>query len=110
MLAYTSKPVLTPTESREKAYIYAVSSAGVMHAITKACAKGELGICECDNRISNSDTDGDFLWGGCSHNVRFGDKFTGQFVDLEEDRLEAEGLMNLWNNKAGRKVTKQLSE
>ena len=58
------------TETREKAYIYAISSAGVMHAITKGCAKGELNICDCDNRIRNTDTGGDFIWGGCSHNIR----------------------------------------
>lgn len=91
-------------KSREKAYIYAVSSAGVMHAITKACAKGELQICECDQNIRSSDTGGEFMWGGCSHNIHFGDKFTRRFVDLNENKRLPDGLMNLWNNKAGRKT------
>ena len=45
------------------------------------------------------------MWGGCSHNVAFGDKFTREFVDSNEDHLKDEGLMNLWNNNAGRKVS-----
>ena len=92
-------------ETREKAYIYSISSAGVMHSVTKACAKGQLNICSCDIGVRQRDTKGEFMWGGCSHNVNFGDKFTGEFVDSNENPLIEEGLMNLWNNNAGRRVS-----
>ena len=92
------------SESREKAYIYAISSAGVMHAVTKACAKGDLHICSCDKRVRSQDTGDDFLWGGCSHNVKFGEKFAREFLDSKENSDVETGLMNLWNNGAGRKV------
>ncbi|ELU01968.1 hypothetical protein CAPTEDRAFT_216606 [Capitella teleta] len=91
-------------KTREKAYIYAVSSAGVMFAVTTACAKGELHICDCDEKVRSQDTKGGFIWGGCSHNVAFGDRFTREFVDSNENRFNDEGLMNLWNNNAGRKA------
>ncbi|PVD19491.1 hypothetical protein C0Q70_19980 [Pomacea canaliculata] len=91
--------------SRETAYIYAISSAGVMYAVTRACAKGELLKCGCDQRVRRRlDTDGTFEWGGCSDNIRYGSKFSKDFVDANELQLSAEGLMNLWNNGAGRKV------
>lgn len=91
-------------KTREKAYVYAVSSAGVMYAITKACAKGELNICNCDSKVTAEETGGNYMWGGCSHNVQFGDRFAREFVDSNENRLQDEGLMNLWNNNAGRKA------
>ena len=93
------------TDSREKAYIYAISSAGVMHAITKSCSRGDLNICGCDTKVRSRDTQGKFMWGGCSENVRFGFKFTREFVDFNENRKVATGLMNLWNNNAGRNVS-----
>jgi len=45
-----------------------------------------------------------FMWGGCSHDVKFGDKFSREFVDESEDRMSVDGLMNSWNNEAGRRV------
>jgi wingless-type MMTV integration site family protein 4 len=90
--------------SREKAYIYAVSSAGVTYAVTKACARGEMNICGCDTTVRARETRGTFTWGGCSHNVAFGERFAGEFLDEHENDIAADGLMNLWNNKAGRRV------
>ncbi|KAL8566506.1 hypothetical protein ACOMHN_012324 [Nucella lapillus] len=93
--------------SRETAYIYAISSAGVMFAVTRACSKGELMKCGCDRRVRRRHaTDGTFEWGGCSDNIRYGARFSKDFVDANELRFNANGLMNLWNNGAGRKITK----
>ncbi len=75
-----------------------------MHAVTKACAKGDLRICGCDQSIRSRETKGQFLWGGCSHNVKFGEKFSREFVDSKESGTIEDGMMNLWNNGAGRKV------
>ena len=105
---WTLTPPLWPvvSESRETAYIYAISSAGVMYAVTRACAKGELLKCGCDRRVRRRHpTDGTFEWGGCSDNIRYGARFSKEFVDSNELRYNAEGLMNLWNNGAGRKVS-----
>ena len=108
----TNLPTYLPTylpavsESRETAYIYAISSAGVMYAVTRACAKGELLKCGCDRRVRRRHaTDGTFEWGGCSDNIRYGSRFSKEFVDSNELNYKAEGLMNLWNNGAGRKVS-----
>lgn len=76
-----------------------------MHAITKSCSKGELNICGCDTKIQSKHPQSDFMWGGCSDNVRFGFRFTEEFVDSNENPHQAPGMMNLWNNNAGRNVS-----
>jgi hypothetical protein len=53
-------------ESREKAYVNAITSAGVAYAITKACSRGELNECSCDNKIQRKQAKKNWQWGGCS--------------------------------------------
>lgn len=94
--------------SREAAFVYAISSAGVVHAITRACSQGELSVCSCDpyTRGRHHDQRGDFDWGGCSDNIHYGVRFAKAFVDAKEKRLkDARALMNLHNNRCGRTVS-----
>ncbi|KAL3867034.1 hypothetical protein ACJMK2_044271 [Sinanodonta woodiana] len=93
--------------SRETAYIYAINSAGVMYSTTRACARGDLDNCGCDSNVRQRDTKGHFEWGGCSENVRYGSTFSEEFVDSKELSNTPAGLMNLWNNEAGRKTTQK---
>jgi len=58
------------TQSREKAYLYAVSSAGVAYAVTKGCSRGQIPNCGCDDRVRQRDTKGRWEWGGCSDDSR----------------------------------------
>lgn len=94
--------------SREAAFVYAISSAGVVYAITRACSQGELKICNCDShkRGRASDDRGNFDWGGCSDNINYGIKFAKAFVDARERMVkDARALMNLHNNRCGRMVS-----
>uniref|UniRef100_A0A8C5MFD8 Protein Wnt n=1 Tax=Leptobrachium leishanense TaxID=445787 RepID=A0A8C5MFD8_9ANUR len=96
--------------SRESAFVYAISSAGVVFAITRACSQGELKLCSCDpnKKGSSRDSWGSFDWGGCSDNIDYGIKFTRAFVDAKERKgKDARALMNLHNNMAGRKAVKR---
>ncbi|XP_064632962.1 protein Wnt-2b-like isoform X2 [Lineus longissimus] len=96
--------------SREAAFVYSVSSAGVVHATTRACSKGELQNCACDpqKRGKSRDRRGEFEWGGCSDNVRYGCEFSRMFVDAREKRVrDARALMNLHNNRAGRRAVQK---
>jgi len=45
-----------------------------------------------------------FKWGGCSADVRYGLRFSRVFLDAREVEEESRSLMNLHNNRAGRKV------
>lgn len=96
--------------SREAAFVYAISSAGVVHAITRACSQGELSVCSCDpyTRGRHHDQRGDFDWGGCSDNIHYGIRFAKAFVDAKEKKLkDARALMNLHNNRCGRTAVRR---
>lgn len=98
--------------SREAAFVYAISSAGMVHTLTRACSQGELNSCSCDpgKKGSSRDAKGSFDWGGCSDHVDHAIKFSQLFIDAKERKeRDARALMNLHNNRAGRKVTKRLS-
>ncbi|XP_065352653.1 protein Wnt-1 [Cloeon dipterum] len=103
---------------RETAFIYAITSAGVAHAISRACSEGTIESCTCDyshpraahgsfasnNAASNvvSPQGKDWVWGGCSDNIAFGFKFSREFVDTGERGSTQREKMNLHNNEAGR--------
>lgn len=52
-------------DSREAAFIYAISAAGVAYSVTRACSRGELTDCSCDNRVRTRQPN-NWQWGGCS--------------------------------------------
>ncbi|XP_071451503.1 protein Wnt-5b-like [Hetaerina americana] len=90
-------------KSRETAYVYAISSAGVAFAVTRACSRGELNECSCDEKVRQRKARRNWQWGGCSEDIHFGERFSKDFVDSRENPETPEGLMNLHNNEAGRR-------
>ena len=92
--------------TRQAAFVHAISSAGVSHAVTRACSSGQLDRCGCDRTIRGKSPKG-FEWAGCSDNIGYGSAFCKAFVDARERARGAHSrraLMNLHNNEAGRKV------
>lgn len=51
--------------SKETAFVYAVTSAGVVHAVTQACSSGNLTVCTCDLTSEGRSTPQGWKWGGC---------------------------------------------
>ena len=106
-------PAATLEQSnKEIAFLYAITSAGVVHSVTEACSAGNLTDCSCDrSRLGHASTTEGWKWGGCSDNVRYGMMFAKHFVD-QRDRQARESaksppellrsLMNLHNSEAGR--------
>ncbi|XP_033216304.1 protein Wnt-7b-like isoform X2 [Belonocnema kinseyi] len=92
--------------SREAAFTYAISSAGVTYAVTAACSRGNITACGCEPtlRTRKESPALDWQWGGCSADVGYGMRF----LDAREVEGDARSLMNLHNNKAGRKMVKSL--
>ncbi|XP_023711811.1 protein Wnt-11b-2 [Cryptotermes secundus] len=81
-------PSFTPditTGTREQAYVYALSSAAVVYTIARACAAGTLFHCACASPPRDP-PNGNFKWGGCGDNVRWGSQFGKQFTDSAEKR------------------------
>ncbi|PRD34026.1 UNVERIFIED_CONTAM: Wnt1 [Trichonephila clavipes] len=85
----------------ETAFLYAITSAGVTHAMARACREGLISSCSCDYK-RRGPSGLDWEWGGCSDNIDFGSKFSRQFVDAAERGKDLRFTMNLHNNEAGR--------
>lgn len=102
---------LLPAGYRETAFAYAISAAGVTHQVSTACSMGKLKSCGCDMsvihrpNIAGSTLVGEtFEWGGCSHNVDFGEHYAKKFLDSKEIARDIHSQINLHNNRAGRLV------
>lgn len=65
--------------TKETSFLYAISSAGLVHEFARACSQGVLDRCTCDesNPAENKKT---WLWGGCGDNIQFGLQFTRRFL------------------------------
>lgn len=106
-------PFLCFAGSRETAFTYAISAAGVVNAVSRACREGELSSCGCSRAVRPKDLPRDWLWGGCGDNLNYGYRFSKEFVDAREREKSypkgsyesARLLMNLHNNEAGRRVS-----
>uniref|UniRef100_A0A914XGT7 Protein Wnt n=1 Tax=Plectus sambesii TaxID=2011161 RepID=A0A914XGT7_9BILA len=101
------------TDSREKAYVHAISSAGVAYSITRACAQGHLPSCGCDRKVHikrRQNRQANWEWGGCSEDLAYGERLSKDFVDSNEhahDGEPARKLMNMHNNEAGRRAIRR---
>lgn len=117
---------------RESAFAHAISAAGVTHAISRACARGQLLDCGCDHsevsdsgRLSwvgaralgtgapaaNAPGARNFpaarwKWSGCSHNVFFGGDFAKAFLDGRRPATDIQARVNQHNSRAGRLAVK----
>lgn len=97
--------------TREAAFTYAISSAGVVHSIARSCVEGNLSVCGCSRERRPKDLKSEFQWGGCGDNIEFGAKFAKKFMNAGEDkevkdtREQEKTLMNLHNNEVGIQVT-----
>ena len=113
--------------TKETAFVHAVTSAGVVHAITLACSTGNLTDCSCDMNPAGSSGGGSggqsaaghvpgvpggfgddgWRWGGCSDNVNYGVWFTMMFVDAaERNQIGTQSHFSFIRNK--RKVSDEI--
>nr|XP_048692148.1 protein Wnt-16 [Caretta caretta] len=100
--------------TKETAFIYAVTAAGLVHAVTRSCSAGNMTECSCDTNLQNggSATEG-WHWGGCSDDIHYGMWFSRKFLDGPIKNItgkDGNGLisMNLHNNEAGRQAVAKL--
>ncbi|KAK3912646.1 Protein Wnt-11b-2 [Frankliniella fusca] len=71
------------TGTREQAFVYALSSAAATYSLARACAQGALPLCSCAGPPRDP-PNGNFKWGGCGDNVRYGGALARQFADAAE--------------------------
>ena len=91
--------------SRETAFVYAITSSGVVHEVTKACSRGLLRECVCNNTQHQGRNGRGFHWGGCNDNIEYGLKYASEFIDSGEKEQDVRAKVNLHNNFVGRQVS-----
>lgn len=121
-LTFFRIPRTRDAATREQAYVYAISSAAITYTMARACASGNLYQCACAVPPREPPM-GNFKWGGCGDNIKWGMHFAKRFVDTiekqnarkppdgepEDKKISAKmrtytAAVNLHNNKIGRKV------
>ncbi|XP_064631758.1 protein Wnt-8b-like isoform X2 [Lineus longissimus] len=96
-----------PRANKETSFVHAITSAGVMFTLTRNCSLGDFDKCSCDDSKKGQPGGARWNWGGCSDNVRFGEKISKQFVDTLETGKDARATMNLHNNDVGRRAVRK---
>uniref|UniRef100_A0A3B5Q6G3 Protein Wnt n=1 Tax=Xiphophorus maculatus TaxID=8083 RepID=A0A3B5Q6G3_XIPMA len=116
---------------RESAFSLALLAAGVAHSVASACSMGKLRGCSCeakrrqdDDKIrlkltqlqlqtlqkggplsdDSSSMQDTWMWGGCSHDLRFGDRFSRDWLDSRGSPRDIYARMRIHNNRVGRQI------
>ncbi|XP_043194014.1 protein Wnt-6-like [Amphibalanus amphitrite] len=88
---------------RETGFVNAITSAGLMHAITAGCSRGHIIDCTCEVPVSVRKTDHRWSWSGCGDNAVYGYKKSRQFLEaLFRRKADVKTLIMLHNNEVGR--------
>ncbi|XP_067935055.1 protein Wnt-6-like isoform X2 [Watersipora subatra] len=90
------------TDTREAAYLNAITAAGILYSVTQACSMGVLWQCHCDRTIRDVSEDEMWSWGGCSDDIIFGYNKSKQFTKTKHISTDIKGLIRNHNNEAGR--------
>uniref|UniRef100_A0AAU7E8Q9 Protein Wnt n=1 Tax=Terebratalia transversa TaxID=34513 RepID=A0AAU7E8Q9_TERTR len=107
----SSIPIFKHTSFRkafkETSFVNAISAAGVMYTLTRNCSSGDFDKCGCDKTKKSRKGGSNWKWGGCSDNVRFGERISKQFVDAMETGKDKRAIINLHNNEVGRRAVRK---
>ena len=108
------------TGNREQAFVFALSSASLVHSVAKACSSGLSSKCHCapaSGSAPGSDADlpqllpAGYQWGGCADDVHFASTFGEQFTDRiwKRRRVSRRAAVNLHNTVAGRRAVLEIN-
>ncbi|XP_076823294.1 protein Wnt-10a-like isoform X2 [Clavelina lepadiformis] len=130
-IPHTSSFLSSGTGYPETAFSYAITSAGVAHAVARACALGKIKECECVppptkslsagrrkeifrqfrngnaglNRAQRANVEAQtFEHAGCGDNVNYGNDFSRKFLDSRGHSMFRTSEMRLHNNRVGRLI------
>lgn len=95
-----------PYATKETAFIHAISAAAITQEISHQCKQGKIPGCTCAVIKKQRKASDDWQWGGCSDNVKFGERETKRFIDKLETGNDGRTAFNLHNNDVGRKVVR----
>ncbi|KAI0227272.1 hypothetical protein LSAT2_022276 [Lamellibrachia satsuma] len=90
---------------RETAFAYSVSSAALVHALARACGRGALERCSCDEAGDARSNREAWRWGGCGDNVKFGLKTSRRFLRSHRWGRDLKARVDHHNSIVGMRVT-----
>uniref|UniRef100_A0A8C9MTG2 Protein Wnt n=1 Tax=Serinus canaria TaxID=9135 RepID=A0A8C9MTG2_SERCA len=93
-----------PAGFKETAFLYAISSAGLTHAMAKACSAGRMERCTCDEAPDLENREA-WQWGGCGDNLKYSNKFVKEFLGRKPNK-DLRARVDFHNNLVGMKVIK----
>ena len=82
--------------------MYAISSAGLTHAMAKACSAGRMERCTCDEAPDLENREA-WQWGGCGDNLKYSNKFVKEFLGRKSNK-DLRARVDFHNNLVGMKV------
>ena len=97
--------VMPPSPSagfKETAFLYAISSAGLTHAMAKACSAGRMERCTCDEAPDLENRKA-WQWGGCGDNLKYANKFVKDFLGKRSNK-DLRARVDMHNTNVGMKV------
>lgn len=87
---------------KETAFLYAISSAGLTHAMAKACSAGRMERCTCDEAPDLENRKA-WQWGGCGDNLKYANKFVKDFLGKRSNK-DLRARVDMHNTNVGMKV------
>lgn len=83
--------------------MYAISSAGLTHAMAKACSAGRMERCTCDEAPDLENRKA-WQWGGCGDNLKYANKFVKDFLGKRSNK-DLRARVDMHNTNVGMKVS-----
>lgn len=100
----TDPPLPSPPGFKETAFLYAISSAGLTHALAKACSAGRMERCTCDEAPDLENREA-WQWGGCGDNLKYSSKFVKEFLGRRSSK-DLRARVDFHNNLVGVKASR----
>ena len=89
---------------KETGFLYAISSAGLVHTVARACSRGQTDRCTCDESVNQLENREAWMWGGCGDNMKYAQKFTRRFLRARKLGRDLRAKVDKHNSKLGIKV------
>lgn len=89
---------------KETAFLLAVSSAALTHALAKACSSGRMERCTCDDSPGIQHREA-WQWGVCGDNLKYSTKFLKKFLGQKKVSKDLRAQVDAHNINVGIRVS-----
>lgn len=89
---------------KETAFLLAVSSAALTHALAKACSSGRMERCTCDESPGIQHREA-WQWGVCGDNLKYSTKFLKKFLGQKKVSKDLRAQVDAQNINVGIRVS-----